>query len=208
MHVAAGQPGWLRLGLLDETLFAVFMQHLLYSGATGGAPSIRLGNIHFTITEALGSPGSHPWVGYTTLEELAALKETPGRWVLDFASPTAIRWGDADNGKRYVHLFPLPRFVIAGLRSRWDKMTGDGWGTDFENWVERNIAVGRVWQWTTEPIAYKRQTYIGGLGKVEYHLLDGRNDDYHAHFHRLLILAFFTGIGYKTTHGLGQVRLV
>ena len=78
IHVAAGQPGWLRLGLLDETLFAVFMQHLLYSGATGGAPSIRLGNIHFTITEALGSPGSHPWVGYTTLEELAEVPKTPG----------------------------------------------------------------------------------------------------------------------------------
>lgn len=29
-----------------------------------------------------------------------------------------------------------------------------------------------------------------------------------AHLHRLLQLAFYTGIGYKTTHGLGQVRVL
>lgn len=204
IHVSLGQEGWLRLGVLDNQLFAVFMQHLLNSPL----PTIRLGNIPFLITQVLGSPGSHPWVNYTTLDELAALDETPERWLLDFQSPTAVRWGDADNSTRRVILFPPPRVAIAGLRTRWDRMTGDKWGRDFEEWVERNIIVSWVKSWRTESFIFQRQSYVGGLGVLEYHLLDGRNRANAIHFHRLLRLAFYTGIGYKTTHGLGQVRLI
>ena len=180
------------------------MQHLLGSSR----PSIRLGSVHFAITEVLGSPGSHPWVGYTTIEQLQALDERPSRWTLEFESPTAIRWGQADDGTRRVEVFPQPRPAIAGLRSRWDKLTGETWGRDFEEWVERNVAVGRIWHWETEPFPYRKQTYVGGLGKLEYRCLDTSNGANVAHFNRLLHLAFFTGIGYKTTHGLGQVRLL
>ncbi|NJN82979.1 MAG: CRISPR system precrRNA processing endoribonuclease RAMP protein Cas6 [Caldilineaceae bacterium] len=204
IHVNPGQEGWLRIGLLNDRLFGLFMQHLLQSSR----PSIRLGSVHFAITEVLGSPGSHPWVGYMTVDQLRALDERPSRWTLQFESPTAIRWGEADNGTRRVELFPLPRPAIAGLRSRWDKLTGDTWGRDFEEWVERNVAIGRVWQWETQPFPYQKQSYVGGLGKLEYRCLDPSNHANVAHFNRLLHLAFFAGIGYKTTHGLGQVRLV
>lgn len=208
IHVSAGQPGWLRLGLLDEELFAVFMQHILYSGLTGGEASIRLGRIGFTITEALGSPGSHPWVDYTTWDALSSLHEISERWVVEFASPTAIRWGEADNKVRRVEIFPTPRLAIASLRTLWDRTTGAQWGRDFEEWVDRNIAVGRIWHWQTEPFRYQKQIYVGGLGKLEYRVLDGRNRDNVAHFNRLLNLAFYAGVGYKTTHGLGQMRVV
>lgn len=204
IRVNPGQEGWLRLGLLDDRLFQVFLQYLL----NRPLPSIRLGTVPFLISQVYGNPGSHPWVGYTTLEQLAALQQTPERWVLDFASPTAIRWGEADNEARRVELFPQPRMAIAGLRTRWDRLTGESWGRAFEEWVERNLVVGRVWRWATEVFPFQKQRYTGGLGKLEYSLLDGRNRANVAHFHRLLQLAFYTGVGYKTTHGLGQVRVV
>jgi CRISPR-associated endoribonuclease Cas6 len=208
IQVNPGQAGWLRLGLLDEELFAVFMQHILYSGVTGGAPSIRLGKVDFAIREVQGSPGSHPWCGYTTLEALRNLQATPTRYVLDFASPTAVHWGDADNGVRRVELFPQPRMAIASLRTRWDRMTGETWGRAFEEWVERNVVVGRIWQWQSVPFPFQKQRYTGGLGKLEYRVLDASHPEYVAHLNRLLHLAFYAGIGYKTTHGLGQVRVV
>ena len=124
IHVNPGQEGWLRLSLLNERLFGVFMQHLLGSSR----PSIRLGSVRFAITEVLGSPGSHAWVGYATIEQLQALDERPSRWTLEFESPTAIRWGQADDGTRRVEVFPQPRPAIAGLRSRWDKLTGESLG--------------------------------------------------------------------------------
>lgn len=204
VHVSQGQEGWLRLGVLDNQLFDVFMQHLL----NNPLPTIRLGAIPFLITHVYGAPGSHPWVDYTTVEELQALNETPNRWLLNFESPTAIRWSEADNGTRRVLLFPQPRMAIAGLRTRWDRMTGEQWGRDFEEWVERNILVSWIKSWQTETFTFQRQSYVGGLGVIEYHLLDPSNHANAVHFYRLLKLAFYAGIGYKTTHGLGQVRLL
>ena len=206
-HINPGQPGWLRVSLLDDELFGTLMRHLM----TLRQPTIRIGEVHLAIGEVLGTPGSHPWVGYTTVEQLRALEETPRRWSLEFASPTAIRWGQADDGTRRVELFPQPRPAIASLRSRWDRLAGEQWGKEFEEWVERNIVVGRVRRWQTEPIRYKKNTYVGGVGELDYHLLDKSNSTSSrtniAHFNRLLHLAFYAGIGYKTTHGLGQVRI-
>src|SRR4029453_17495420 len=142
-------------------------------------------------------PGSHPWVGYTTLDQLRADVDTPERWTLQFESPTAIRWGDADNGTRRVEVFPQPRMAIAGLRTRWDRMSGETWGREFEEWVERNVVVARIWHWEAQQFTYQKQRYLGGLGKLEYRLLDKTNGTNVAHLNRLLHLAFYTGIGYK-----------
>lgn len=102
----------------------------------------------------------------------------------------------------------MPRMAVAGLRSRWDRLAAESWGRPFEEWVERSIIVSHVRHWRTEPFQFQHQTYQGGMGKLEYQLLDFGSPTKAAHFHRLLHLAFFTGIGYKTTHGLGQVRLL
>lgn len=204
IHINQGQGGFLRVTLLDDELAGVFM-HALQGQAL---PQLRLGDVHLGITEALGSPTSHPWAGYATVESLAALDQAPDRWVLEFASPTAIRWGEADNKTRRVERFPLPRMAVAGLRTRWDRLTGSTWGRAFEEWVERNIVVGRIWNWRTESVRFQGQNYSGGVGKLEYELLDRRNHADAVHFERLMRLAFYTGIGYKTTHGLGQVRLL
>lgn len=203
IRVRAGQPGWLRVCLLEPELFAAFTTHLL----TTARPTVRLGDLHFAITDALGNPASHPWAGYTSLDDLRSLPPAE-RWVLEFESPTAISWGKADNGRRRIESFPLPRMAVAGLRSRWDRWTSEGWGRDFEEWVERNVIIERVWEWRTERFAYRRQNYVGGVGKVSWRLLDSSDGERAAHLNRLLHLAFYTGIGYKTTHGLGQVRLL
>jgi CRISPR-associated endoribonuclease Cas6 len=204
IKVNAGQPGWLRVSLLDDRLFEVFQEHLLNSAL----PTIRLGDVRLAITHVYGAPGSHPWCGYTTLDELRGMTATPTRWTLDFASPTAIRWGEADNGTRRIETLPQPRMAVAGLRSRWDKLTGDAWGREFEEWVERNVIVGAVRRWRIERFTFQRQRYKGGVGTLEYHLLDASHAANTAHLNRLFHLAFYTGIGYKTTTGLGQVRLI
>jgi CRISPR-associated endoribonuclease Cas6 len=199
-----GQSGWLRIGILDTHLFQTFMDYIL----NASSPVLHIGQTQLVITEVLGTPESHPWAGYTTLEELARVQEVRWRWVLEFASPTAIRWGEAGNGVRRVEVFPMPRMALAGLRSRWDKLTGETWGREFEEWVEQNVVVGRIWRWETATVAFQRQHYTGGMGKLEYRLLDTSHTVAARHLHRLLQLGFYTGIGTKTTHGLGQMRLL
>lgn len=204
IRVGAGQEGWLRICLLDDETFGAFMRHLMESSR----PAIRLGAVRFAITEVLGSPASHPWAGYTSLRALAQNQPAQSRWTLCFESPTAFHWGDSDKGTRRVEVFPMPRMLINGLRKRWDEWTGEAWGKDFEDWVERNAVVSRVWSWETQPFPYRKQSYVGGVGKLEYRLLDDQRPDHTSHLDRLLRLAFYTGVGYKTTHGLGQMRLL
>ncbi|MBK8048914.1 MAG: CRISPR system precrRNA processing endoribonuclease RAMP protein Cas6 [Anaerolineales bacterium] len=57
-------------------------------------------------------------------------------------------------------------------------------------------------------ICFSEAEPAGGVGRLQYRLLDDRTPQNAAHFDRLLHLAFYAGIGYKTTHGLGQVRLL
>ena len=166
---------------------------------------LRLGGVELGVTGALGAPGSHPWSGYTTLDDLAALDHASDTWVVEFASPLGIRWGDLPNGSRRFLTFPMPRYAMAGLRTRWDKLTGATWGRAFEEWVERTIVVSRVHRWRNESFRFQKQEFSGGVGKLEYQALDRSNRANVIHFERLLRLAFYTGIGYKTTYGLGQV---
>lgn len=202
--VQSGDEGRLRVTLLDDRLFAIMVKRLL----ANTQPQIQLGGIACTITEVLGAAESHPWAGYTTLDALAGQQTAASRWVLDFASPTAIRWGEAANGTRRVEIFPLPRMALAGVRTRWDRLSGQQWGRAFEEWVERNVVVGRIWHWQSATVAFQRQLYTGGLGKLEYRLLDTSDVQAACHLNRLLHFAFYTGIGTKTTHGLGQVRVL
>lgn len=74
--------------------------------------------------------------------------------------------------------------------------------------MERNVVVSRIVCWQTQTVAFQKQRYSGGLGQVDYRLLDPSDLARAAHLDRLWRLAFYTGIGYKTTHGLGQVRLL
>lgn len=204
IHINVGQPGFLRVTLLDDELAGVF----LHAMQRPPLPILRLGQVELGITGALGAPGSHPWSGYTTLEELAAIDRAPDSWLLEFASPLAINWGKLPNGNRRTLTFPMPRMAIAGLRTRWDRLTGDQWGLAFEEWVERNIVVSRIFYWRNESFRFQQQTFAGGLGKLQYQVLEAGNRTNAIHFERLLRLAFYTGIGYKTTYGLGQVRLL
>ena len=207
IHVNAGQPGWLRVCLLDDRLFPSSYATLWLANT---APPSAWARCPWGSPACWARRAAIPWCGYTTLDD-AAQPGPPRRdhWVLQFESPTAIRWGEADNRPRRVELFPAPRMAVASLRTRWDRLTGDTWGLAFEEWVERNVVVGHIWQWRTETFPFQKQRYMGGVGKLEYRVLDGsQTADARGHLNRLLHLAFYTGIGYKTTHGLGQVRVV
>ena len=203
VKVNPGQPGWLRVCLFDDQLAVVFYEHLLRTPL----PVIRLGEVQLAVGHVYGAPGSHPWSGFTTLDELRSLGATPTQWTLEFASPTAINWQPADNGARRVEFFPQPRMAVAGLRTRWDRLTSERWGRPFEEWVERNEVASDIWRWQTEHFPFQGQRYRGGVGKLTYRVLDSSHPEQAAHLNRLLQMAFYTGIGYKTTIGLGQVSI-
>ena len=57
VDIHAGQSGWLRVTLLDPTLFQTFIRYFLEGRRP---PTLRLEQMQFAISEILSTNGSHP----------------------------------------------------------------------------------------------------------------------------------------------------
>ncbi|MCA9994892.1 MAG: hypothetical protein KDE56_04040, partial [Anaerolineales bacterium] len=123
LNISAGQSGWLRVTLLDPTLFQTFIRYFL-EGHT--APTLRLERMQFAISEILSTPGSHPLAGSTSLAELeakwAAIPNPPTTIPLTFRTPTAFTMRNSPF--RHMHILPDPPLVFGELASYWDGLTG------------------------------------------------------------------------------------
>lgn len=209
-YLRAGDRARLRLTLLDAGLFQAFTQALLQSPRL----TLRLGQAGFLVTEVLGAPGSDPWAGFATPQELsqAAQLAAPSRRQarLLFASPTSFGLGRADSGKVRRETLPVPRYVWASLRGSWQDFAGQSLSPQaipiaFEDWVERNVVASRVSRWQTSMFRFRKGLQVGGHGDVTFEALDDTPEMLHW-WHLLADFAFYSGLGYKTSMGMGTVR--
>lgn len=199
----AGQRARLRLTLLDPALFHAFIHHLFNARIHG----LRLGSAPFLITEVRGTPEGSPWAGYATVEELVQNAGVETRLSLQFASPTAIAVGRADSGKVRRKVLPIPRYVWASLRGGWRAFTGQQIPKEFEDWVERNVVASRIEKWQTAMFRFRKSMQVGGFGQIRYDALDD-DLDMLRYWNLLADFAFYSGIGHKTSMGMGTSRRI
>lgn len=202
LHLPAGWEGDFRLTLLHSSLFNAFMQHLLNDPNV----NIRLGQADFAVSHVYGAPGSHPWCGYTTAQALLDEAGEDRQIRLHVASPTSFSLKDrADSGQPRIQVLPDAELIWAGLRSNWQRFTGQAIPYEFEAWVRRNVVVGEVQCWETKMLRYKRNPLVGGIGDVTFQALD--DDPAMLRTWNLLAdFAFYAGVGRKTSMGMGQCR--
>ena len=207
LNIRAGQEGWLRVTLLDPALFHTFISHFLQGSAR---PAIRLDNIDFHISEILSSPNSHALAGYDNLQNLHAKWEQTTRLAdyqtirLTFRTPTAF---SLRNGRfRHMHVLPDPALVFGQLASYWETLTGD---TQInKDHVREFASFGMVvarHQIKTHMVQFRKSKQVGFAGTVYFLIQDKENQPMIRHLNRLADLAFYTGVGSKTTMGMGQV---
>jgi len=201
-RLRAGQRVWLRLTLLDPALFQAFLKRLLVAG-----PDLRLriGQLSFAVESAIGVPGENPWVNYTTIAALRAGAGTDRYVRLLFASPTAMSLGAKGPAKQRMILLPWPQYVFASLRGAWNRLTGDDIPIEFERWVADYVMVRKVRNWQTHVYKLKRGVRPGGVGDVVFEALD-LDPTYLRTLNLLADFAFYSGVGSKTTMGMGQAR--
>jgi CRISPR-associated endoribonuclease Cas6 len=202
-RVRTGNRVALRLTLLDPALFMAFLQRLL----AGPGLAVRLGDLRFEVTDAIGTPGSHPWAGYTTAGGLCDRAGMEPRIRMVFASPTAINLGELGPARQRMVLIPSPQHVFASLRGAWNRLTGDEIPRDLEDWVAEYVFVREVRNWQTGVFQLKRGTYPGGFGDVVFEALDPASPNVRT-LNLLADFAFYSGVGTKTAMGMGQARRV
>jgi CRISPR-associated endoribonuclease Cas6 len=192
---------WLRVTILNDVLFRTFIEYFLYGTAR---PSLRLGDAHFTVSEILTTPGSHPWAGYTTLEELQKRLDEPPPPSIAFHlhSPTSFK---TQNDQ--FELIPYPKFVFGNLANAWKTLSGEDQVKAIEQYAlsHLRLVLHRI---ERKALVLHNRPQLGVVGQVEYHFLDRIDTPLARALNLLADLAFFTGLGRKTTQGMGQCRRI
>lgn len=211
LSVEGGQEGWLRVTLLDPRLFAAFIAFFLR-----GNPrvALRLEQTEFQVSEVLSTPGSHPLAGYDSLAglrdrwEATALTAAHSTIALDFRSPTAFSLRGGPGAGRRMHVLPDPPLVFGELAGYWDGLTGDDTQAAVRDFAARDVVVSRYELATHMGDYGGGRLQVGFAGRVAFNILSPSHPDLTRHLNRLADLAFFTGLGSKTTMGMGQVRRI
>ena len=181
-----------RLSVVAPELFSRFWERW---ERRGGIP-LKLGK-RFLEPISISSDG--PWCGKATWKELRDLE--PRKEVeLVFATPTAFKAGDLDLP------LPVPRLVFGGLLRKWNTFSPYPLGVSPQE-LERKVALAEV-HIRTRFFYDGRSHIVGFVGRARFRVLRGASIELLRAVNTLAQFSFYAGVGRKTTHGMGLVRVM
>lgn len=202
----AGQEVWIRVTLLDSELFRVLSAYLLEGGVS---LTVQLSDASFSVLEALTTPGSHPRAGHTTADALfehwTTSNSIPDTVTLNFLTPTAFQLGKWPNGQKRSVLIPDPVLIWKGLRRQWGQAGGVDPGQAHNDWVGESVGLV-AHSLKTQLLSFGQYAQVGFEGWATFRAVCDNAHEL-AYWQALADFAFYAGVGYKTTMGMGQVRV-
>lgn len=198
VHLQKEQHYWFRLTSLDPTLSA-----LLADLTPVEVPAVTLFSKPLPVIAIAKSPEEHPWASHASAEvlyERHMLENDPPHAVtLQFNTPTTFRSG----GQNIP--FPLPRFVFLTLGEKWNHYAPVHLGDDVAQVIADRVLLSR-YDLKTRMFDFGRYRQVGFTGQCEFRI-DVQDDDLWGRVvHLLADFAFYAGVGYKATMGMGQTR--
>ena len=147
----------------------------------------------------------HPWAGSTTYEEIYnSVVNRDGAFNkvnLEFYSPTTFRVG----GRNYP--LPDPQLVFLNLLQKWNTFSPIYLGENYIDFIKANVLPG-AYKLQTRIIHFDKYKQVGFTGNCSFSIRKQRDDILARVLFMLAEFAYYAGIGYKTTMGMGQVRCV
>ncbi|MGB3758413.1 MAG: CRISPR-associated endoribonuclease Cas6 [Rivularia sp. (in: cyanobacteria)] len=192
--ISTGTPCWWRISLLDDALFGKLTQ--LWLNLNPQQPW-HLGSADLYITSIQGTPQStQPWANACTYTQLYEQASDSERIILlNFATPTAWRQG------KYDSTLPTRESVFKSLLSRWNKYSGIKFDSlSFDAIFPSFINIH------TEIVPDSRSKFIGIVGEVSYRIMGDVEAIQIKQINALADFALYSGIGRKTTMGMGMGR--
>lgn len=180
----------IRISLLDGNLIHPLLQGIELSQNQ----SLYLGNFPFVIRGVSNFPGSHPLVNISDYCTLANITDFDYNVLLNFVSPTSFKQ------HQNIQPFPLPELVFNSLLRRWNHFAPLDLHFPEVQWQ----GLVSAFDLKTHALKMEAGAEIGSVGWVKYRFLDpeqARIANILSHF------AVFSGVGRKTTMGMGQVRI-
>ena len=219
-----------RITLLRGELFPLFYDTLMRSDVAAGRnsriPFMQIGKQQFSLEEVvLSNDDSSGWTGFVSLSEMIEKVRCQRLGVvhpltMEFASLTTFNRTNMrtkNYGTHHARL-PLPAYVFPGLARRWEDIAGP----DLASIVQRELIEQYIqddgiiivdYDLRTHRLKFTTHQQQGFIGMCKYHL---RGPDEQAtpevpltvrqQILLLAQLAFYSGVGYKTSMGMGRVR--
>ncbi len=193
---AAGQPVALRFTSIHTGLTALLRQRVL----PNLPPTLTLSDIPCAVQGAAADPSAHPWAGQETYEALIQRCLFPAqdqgrRIALRFHTPTTFRTAGHNQP------LPLPDLVFGGLAERWNAFSPTPISTEVRDACAGQVAINNF-QLTSVMVPFQGHAHVGCQGTCQYVVL-GQEDFLGRSLHLLAAYAFYAGVGYRTTMGMG-----
>ncbi len=223
----------IRITLLSDRLFPIFEETLMnikdvsVLGAKS-SPFLQLSKQTFLLEEVIASEEDRTgWIGFSTFQRLVERVKVLRlgkieHLRLEFDSLTTFSRGSAkqkDYGNHYARL-PLPTYVFPSLAKRWAELAPP----EYVSWVQRERIEEYVsndaifitdYDLKAHSVKFTTHVQLGFVGTCSYALYgpddpptDSAPLTIRQQIFLLSYLAFYCGVGYKTTMGMGQTRLV
>ena len=195
-----GQPCRLRITLLDGgTLWRALQTHFLEAGPI----HVHLGDTGFQLARILSTPAtdSTNWASSTDWQSLNTLP-AQRTITMHFSTATAFSLSERQFG-----LFPEPPLVWGSLLRDWNSYAPDHWKMDkqaIRASAGKHISVTAC-KLSTEFLHFPAYVQKGFVGHCTYQV--SAVEPLAAHLTTLASFALYSGVGYKTTMGMGQVRV-
>lgn len=188
---------WLRATGLDAGTCA------LLERLTSDPPRmIQLGGHRLSPVRVLICPENHLWCGTSSFDELQAPwrdAAVSGRVRLLFLSPTAFAGRDTRT------LLPLPSLVFGSLVHRWSQHAPEPFAPAVRDTLLGAIREESYDLCTAPPVDLGTHRLKGFVGTCEYSVGPNATAEIKRAIHALADFAFYSGVGLKTTMGMGQV---
>ena len=162
--------------------------------------NIRLSNAIFRILNVRSDARDDSDTGQTTYANLLELWKTndlPSTFHIEFRTPTTFRQND------FEVPFPTPHLVFGSLAKTWNTYAPQKLGDVTA--VLKDMIMLSNWRGETRRVELGSRRTVGFIGHFTYRVAENLPE-----VRRLLGLladyAFYSGIGWQTTHGLGQTR--
>lgn len=221
----------IRLTLLLGDLFPIFHRALMDSHApdqTAAPPFMQIGKQLFLLEEVVLLPHtsqtSADWTNFVTFTQLveqaqAAAPKEVSKLVLEFASLTTFSRGNPKTGYGpHQVMVPLPQFVFQNLVKRWEDIAPPELAhvvekERIEQYLVEDGAIILDYDLKAHHVKFTTHIQRGFVGTCTYQL---RGSDaataatpltLHQQLFLLAQMGFYSGVGYKTAMGLGQMRL-
>ncbi|MBA3920507.1 MAG: CRISPR system precrRNA processing endoribonuclease RAMP protein Cas6 [Nostocaceae cyanobacterium] len=181
---------YFRIGILDSSL----TEPLLSGFEQLEKQPLTLANFPFVLRNIYALPGTHRLAGAADYRMLSHLPQVLTDIELCFLSPTSFKQNQS------VQTFPLPELVFNSLHRRWNTFAPSEYQLPEIEWQ----ASVSAYDLKTHALKMLGGAEIGAQGWVRYRFGDidaARIATILANF------AFFSGVGRKTSMGMGQTQL-